>query len=149
MIDFSRTVPDSWSEHDRLANTPKGLGLHALVLDIDVGPLLQTQKLLDSVVFARRKGFRGALTAAELEMMNLTGDGNGFDIVMMPAAFREQVPTSNFFQRPGYERNPVAIRNNTVAALVAATNTVMDRESRLQGARDLGAAFDAAAGRAP
>ena len=28
---------------------------------------------------------------------------------------RELVPTSNFFQRSGYERNPVAIRHNTVA----------------------------------
>jgi hypothetical protein len=38
MIAFSRTVPDSWSAHDRLANTPKGWGIHALNLDIDVGP---------------------------------------------------------------------------------------------------------------
>jgi len=50
-----------------------------------------------------------------MEMMNLTGDGTGLDMVTMPQAMREQVPTSNFFQRSGYERNPVAIRNNTVA----------------------------------
>ena len=32
MISFCRSVPDSWSEHDKLANTPKGLAIHALNL---------------------------------------------------------------------------------------------------------------------
>ena len=141
MIEFSRSVPDDWVQHERLASLPQGLGIHAMNLDLDVGPLLQTQKLLDSVVFARRKGFLRELSASELEMMNLTGDGNGFDMISMPPDMREQVPTSNFFQRRGYERNPVAIRNNTVARLIAATDTKMDMESMLQGARDLAAAF--------
>jgi hypothetical protein len=141
MVDFCRSVPNAWSEHEKIANTPQGLAVHALNLDIDVGPLLQTQKLMDSVVFARRKGYKAPLSAAELEMMNLTGDGNGFDMVLMPPAMREQVPTSNFFQRGGYERNPVASRNNVVAKLIAATNTKMDREILLQGAKDLAAAY--------
>jgi hypothetical protein len=141
MIEFTRSVPDDWGEHDRLANMPQGLGVHAMNLDVDVGPLLQTQKLLDSVVFARRKGLSRELSASELEMMNLTGDGNGFDMISMPIEMREQVPTSNFFQRNGYERNPVAIRNNSVARLLAATDSKMDVESMLQGAKDLAAAF--------
>ncbi len=139
MVDFSRSVPDDWSQHDRLANTPKGLGVHALNLDIDVGPLLQVQKLRDSLVFARAKGYAAPLSAAELEMMNLTGDGNGIDMVMLPAAWRERVPTANFFQPGGYERNPVAIRNNVVAKLLAATDARMDEEAKLQGAKDLAA----------
>ena len=141
MVDFSRRVPDDWSEHERLANTPKGFAIHALNLDIDIGPMLQTQKLLDSVRFAQRKGRPGPLTAAELEMMNLTGDGNGFDMISLPADLRGQVPTSNFFQRSGYERNGVAIRNNTVEKLIAATDRKMDKEAQLQGATDLAAAF--------
>jgi len=141
MILFCRTVSDSWSEHDRLANTPKGLGIHALNLDIDIGPLLQTQKLLDSVLFARMKGLDHPLSAAELEMMNLTGDGNGFDMVTMPLAMRDKVPTSNFFQPQGLQHNPVAIRNNVVSKLIAVTNARMDQESKLQGAKDLAAAF--------
>jgi hypothetical protein len=141
MVAFARTVPNQWSEHEKLGNTAKGWGVHALNLDIDVGPLLQTHKLLTSIAFARQKGHKGALSAAELEMMNLTGDGNGFDIVSMPAALRERVPTSNFFRRSGYERNPVAIRNNTVAKLLAVTDQRMDRAATLQGARDLAAAF--------
>ena len=141
MVAFSRTVPDEWSQHEKLANTPQGWALHAMVLDIDVGPLLQTHKLLTSVVFARAKGHAAPLSAAELEMMNLTGDGTGLDMVTMPRAMREKVPTSNFFQRGGYERNPVAIRNDTVAKLLAVTDARMDSASQAQGARDLAAEF--------
>ncbi|MGC1444926.1 MAG: hypothetical protein WA837_05615 [Xanthobacteraceae bacterium] len=141
MVAFARSVPDDWNQHEILANTEKGLGVHALNLDIDVGPLLQTQKLLDSVVFARRKGVTKTLTAAELEMMNLTGDGNGFDMVTMPLQWREQVPTSNFFRPSGYFDNPVAQHNNVVAKLIAATDARMDEETRKQGARDLAAAL--------
>ena len=141
MVDFSRSVPDDWSAHERLAGTAKGLAIHALNLDLDVGPLLQTQKLLDSVEFARSRGYPGVLTAAELEMMNLSGDGNGLAIVTMPPEWRDRVPTSNFFQQGGYERNPIVIRNNVVAKLLAATNAVMDKESRLPGAKELAAYF--------
>jgi hypothetical protein len=141
MIAFARSVPDAWDQHEMLAATPKGLGVHALNLDLDLGPLLQTQKLLDSVVFARRKGWTATLTAAELEMMNLTGDGNGFDIVTMPPSWREKVPTANFFRPSGYADNPVAQRNNVVARLIAATDARMDEEIKKPGARELAAAF--------
>src|SRR5206468_4252998 len=141
MVAFARSVPDEWAAHEKLANTPQGWGAHAMVLDLDVGPLLQTHKLLTSVIFARNKGYTRPLTAAELEMMNLTGDGTGLDMVTMPQAMREKVPTSNFFQRSGYERNPVAIRHNTVAKLLAVTDARMDSNSNNQGAKDLAAAF--------
>jgi len=139
MIAFARSVPDAWSQHESLANTAKGLGVHALNLDLDVGPMLQTQKLVDSVVFARRKGLSRTLTAAELEMMNLTGDGNGFDMVTMPVSWRDQVPTANFFRPSGYADNPVAQRNNVVAKLIAATDARMDEEIKKPGARELAA----------
>src|ERR1700681_273476 len=141
MLAFTRTVPDEWAAHEKLANTPQGWAVHAMVLDIDVGSLLQTHKLLTSVLFARAKGYSRPLSAAELEMMNLTGDGTGLDMVTMPQALREQVPTSNFFQRGGYERNPVAIRHNTVAKLLDVTDRRMDSNSNLPGARELAAAF--------
>lgn len=141
MVAFTRTVPDDWSAHEKLANTAQGWAVHAMVLDIDVGPMLQTHKLVTSVIFARAKGYNRPLTAAELEMMNLTGDGTGLDMVTMPQAMREQVPTSNFFQRGGHERNPVAIRHNTVAKLLAITDERMDSNSSKPGARELAAAF--------
>ena len=141
MVAFSRSIPGNWSEHEKLGRTPQGWAVHALVLDVDVGPLLQTHKLLTSVHFARAKGYTRPLTAAELEMMNLTGDSTGLDMVTMPPAMRERVPTANFFQRGGYERNPVAIRHNTVAKLLAITDSRMDANSNLPGARELASAF--------
>src|SRR6267142_2404079 len=141
MVAYARSVPDEWAQHEKLGNMPQGWAIHAMVLDIDVGPLLQTHKLLTSVIFARARGFVRPLTGAELEMMNLTGDGTGLDMVTMPQPMREQVPTSNFFQRGGYERNPVAIRNNTVAKLLDVTDRRMDSNSNLPGAKDLAAAF--------
>lgn len=142
MIAFARSVPDRWSEHDRLAKTTAGgFGIHAAVLDIDIGPLLQVLKLSDSVRFARAKGYTTPLTAAELEIMNLTGDGNGFDIVTMPPALRARVPTANFFQQQGYERNPIARRTGVVGNLIADIESKMVRGLQAQGARDLAAVF--------
>src|SRR3954454_20886461 len=69
MVAFTLTVPDDWSAHEKLANTAQGWAVHAMVLDIDVGPMLQTHKLLTSVIFARAKGYNRPLSAAELEMM--------------------------------------------------------------------------------
>jgi hypothetical protein len=141
MVALARSVPDEWAQHEKMGDTPQGWALHAMVLDIDVGPMLQTHKLLTSVIFARAKGYNRPLTAAELEMMNLTGDSTGLDMVTMPQAMREQVPTSNFFQRSGYERNPVAIRHNTVAKLLTVTDSRMDSNSNLPGAKELATAF--------
>ena len=142
MFAFSRSVPDSWNEHDRLAKTTAGgMGIHAAILDIDIGPLLQVQKLLNSVRFARAKGYSAPLRAAELELMNLTGDGNGIDMVTMPQTLRERVPTANFFQQSGYERNPVARRTGVVAGLLADIEGKMTRASQSPGAKDLAAAF--------
>ncbi len=142
MIAFCRSLPHSWREYDKIAkHTAKGWGIHAAVLDIDIGPLLQVQKLLNSVKFARLKGYRVPLSAAELELMNLTGDGNGIDMVMMPQSFREKVPTANFFQPNGYARNPVARRTKVVAGLIAEIQRHMDRNAKTLGARELAAGF--------
>jgi hypothetical protein len=56
------------------------------------------------------------------------------------------VPTSNMFQRGGYDRNPVVRKFNTVAALLSATDAKMDTQSALPGAKELEAAFDVLAG---
>src|SRR5262249_16897069 len=94
MIAYTRSGRKPRSEQERVAKARVGgVGIHAAVLDIDLGPLLQVQKLTDSVRFARGKGYVIPLTAAELELMNLTGDGNGFDMVTMPQALRTRVPT--------------------------------------------------------
>jgi hypothetical protein len=111
--------------------------MHAAVLDRDIGPLLQTQKLLNSAQFAKRRGVTRPLTGAELELMNFTGDGNGIDMVSMPDALRAIVPTANFFQQRGYERNPIARRTGTVAKLIADMDTRMDRYLQNAGAKEM------------
>jgi hypothetical protein len=142
IVAYCRSLPHSWSEYDEIAkNTPKGWGIHAAIFDIDIGPLLQVQKLMDSVLFARAKGYMTPLYAAELELMNLTGDGNGIDMVMMPQAFRAKVPTANFFQPQGYARNPVARRTVVVNGLIAEIQDNMNRNAQTPGARELAAAF--------
>ena len=142
MIAYSRTVPHNWNEFDKLAKTtPGGIGIHAVILDRDIGPLLQVQKLVSSLQFARSKHYTAPLTAAELELMNLTGDGNGIDMVLMPQDLRARVPTANFFQQNGYERNPVARRTGTVAGLIADIEKQMVRGAQSPGAKELAAAF--------
>src|SRR5580692_2442092 len=69
MVAYAHSVQDDWSAHEKLADTPQGWAVHAMVLDIDVGPMLQTHKLLTSVIFARAKGYSRPLTTAELEFL--------------------------------------------------------------------------------
>jgi hypothetical protein len=142
IIAYCRSVPPQWSAYDNLAKkTRGGWGAHAAVLDIDIGPLLQVQKLVDSVRFAKSKGYTAPLSAAELELMNLTGDGNGIDLVTMPRELRERVPTANFFQPNGYARNPIAKRTGVVANLFAALESIIAREVHSPGAQEMAAAF--------
>ncbi len=57
MIAYCRSLPHSWAKYDEIAKTTqKGWGIHAAVLDIDVGPLLQVQKLLELGAVRARQG---------------------------------------------------------------------------------------------
>ncbi len=47
------------------------------------------------------RAMRAPLTAAELELMNLTGDGNGIDMVTMPQALRAQRADGEFLPAAG------------------------------------------------
>ncbi len=142
MIAFCRSVPQNWNEFDRLAKTTLGgMGVHAAILDRDIGPMLQVAKLVNSVRFARAKHYDAPLSAAELELMNLTGDGNGIDMVTMPPDLRARVPTANFFQQSGYERNPVARRTGVVANLLADIEGKMRQAAQSAGAKDLATSF--------
>src|SRR5919109_2415168 len=113
MLAVARGVPNEWSEHVRLAATPKGLAIHALNLDGDVGPWLQVVKLRGLKDEAKRAG-RGSLTGAEIELMNLAGPGTGLEM-MEPLG--RGVPTSNFFSQGAYGRNPI-VRDKTTGELL-------------------------------
>ncbi|MEJ2625145.1 MAG: hypothetical protein P8Z80_11545 [Pseudolabrys sp.] len=142
MIAVARSVPHSWSAYGRLAkHTAKGMGMHAVLLDVDIGPLLQVENLASSLHFAHVKGYQGRMSAAELELMNLAGAGNGIDMIMMPQSLRERVPTSNFFVASGYWRNPIARRTKVVAGLIAEIQNHINRAEKNAGAQELASAF--------
>ena len=67
-------------------------------------------------------------------------DSTGLDMVTMPAEYRAKVPTANFFQQIGYERNPVARRTGVVGNLIADIYNQMQRGAQAAGARELAAA---------
>lgn len=147
MIAFAKLVPSNWRDHDRwighrtLALTQEGKAIHSLNLDVDIGPLLQIQKLVDSVNFAKRKGFPRQMTGAELELLNLMGDPRGFDAITTPTALLTKVPSWNFFDADGYDANAI-VRGKTVAQLLSSIEDRVKEGSDLPGAKQLREALE-------
>ena len=139
MLANARKVPNAWSAHMRFAATRNGLGIHALNLDGDIGPMLQVIKLKGVREVAERAG-RATLTPAELELMNLAGPSTGLEM-MTPLG--RSAPTSNFFSRGGYQRNPV-VQERTGAELLAALDSRMDVHVKKSGAVEFATVFDEA-----
>lgn len=133
----ARAVGDSWPAHVKFGSTPKGQAMHAMNLDADVGPWMQIQKLDSTRDYAVKRGMP-VLTGGELEMMNLAGPSRGFEM-LTPIA--KDASTSNFFDRGGYERNPV-VHNKTAAQLLIRMNEIMDKNRAKDGARMFDLIFD-------
>jgi hypothetical protein len=138
MLQVARSVPNQWAEHVRLAGSERGMGIHTLNLDADVGPWLQTLKLRDVALFAAREGGRTSLTGGELEIMNLAGPRNGLDMLEPVGG---AMPTANFFSQGGYSRNSI-VRERTGAELLRALDERMDINIRRPGAVEFAAVFD-------
>jgi hypothetical protein len=136
------SVPFKWSAHVEFAGTPAGLGIHALNLDADVGPWLQVLKLKGLKDDAEKAG-RGALSGAEIELMNLAGPRTGLEM-MTPIG--RNMPTSNFFSEGGYYRNPV-VRDKTAAELLAALQARMEVHLKKPGSIEFAQVFDEVARR--
>jgi hypothetical protein len=137
MLRAARSVPNAWSAHQRFAMTPKGLGIHALNLDADVGPWIQVLKLRSLKDSAARYGYAD-LTGAEIELMNLAGPGTGLEM-MTPLG--RQMPTPNFFSEGGYSRNPV-VRDKTAAELLATLDQRMEVHLKKSGSIEFAQIFD-------
>jgi hypothetical protein len=135
-------VPDSWPAHVAYAKTANGLGMHALNLDGNVGPWMQVVKLRGIMEYASKKGLHH-LTGAQLELMNLAGPGSGLEMLQPPG---RDMPTSNFFERGGYERNPV-VHEKTGAQLLARLDEIMDRNVQKTRAQQFARIFDGVARR--
>lgn len=71
-------------------------GIHATIPDIDISPLLQVGEAAQLGPLSAPRGYGAPLTAAELELMNLTGDGNDSDrcddAAGVPCADRKFLP---------------------------------------------------------
>ena len=132
-----RAIPNEWSGHVKFGNTPKGLGIHALNLDADIGPWLQVIKLKGLKEEAERAG-RAQLSGAEIELMNLAGPRTGLEM-MEPVA--RGMPTSNFFSQGGYYRNTI-VREKTAAQLLAALDERMEVYLKKPGAIEFAQVFD-------
>ncbi len=135
----ARSVPNAWSAHQAYAKTPQGLGIHAINLDADIGPMLQAIKLLGLKEEAEKAGKTG-LKGCEMELMNLVGPGTGLEILLWPGAAAS--PTPNFFARKAYYVNKMA-QNLTGAGLLAELDRRMDMDISKPGAVEFAAAFDA------
>lgn len=128
---------NGWSEYIKFSKTSRGYAVHTLNLDADIGPMLQVHKLLAIKQFARKKGIN-LTSSAQLELMNLVGPGRGAE--MMSSAARD-VPTSNFFSRKGYERNPVS-KNLTSRQLLGKLGSIINKKMQKCGSLEFKTAFE-------
>ncbi len=139
MVRAARSVPNVWSAHVALARTPKGLGIHALNLDADIGPWLQVIKLKGVRDYATKAG-RPNLSGAEIELMNLAGPQTGLDM-MEPVG--RGMPTANFFTEKAYDRNPI-VKGRTSEGLLEALQQRMNANLLKAGSIEFAKVFDVA-----
>ncbi len=130
---------NNWREYVSFGKTKKGFAIHTLNLDADIGPKIQVKKLNKIITVASRKGHK-SISAAQLELMNLVGYGRGLE--MMRTAARK-APTSNFFSRGGYNRNPVA-KNLTASGLLKKLAVIIDKKRKKCGSVEFSKAFQQA-----
>ncbi len=139
MLHAARSVPNDWYRHVAFAQTPRGYGIHAINLDGDIGPWLQSEKLKGLKEFAARQGVTN-LSGEELELMNLSGPATGLEM-LQPVGLT--APTPNFFSRRAYYVNKM-VTGKTTAELLAEFTRRMDNSSKKPGALEFAQAFDAA-----
>jgi hypothetical protein len=137
MLHAAHSVPNDWYRHVDFAKTPQGYGMHAINLDGDIGPWLQSVKLRGLKDFAARKGVTN-LSGEELELMNLSGPATGLEM-MDPVGLT--APTPNFFSRRAYYINKM-VMEKTSAELLADFTKRMDNSSKKPGAVEFAQAFD-------
>lgn len=140
MLKAARTIPHRWDQHVAFARTQRGMGIHAINLDGDIGPWLQVVKLNGLKEMADKAGMPN-LTGAEIELMNLAGPGTALEM-MRPAA--KNAATTNFFERSAYFRNTI-VRDKTSAELLVALDKRMDQNLVNSGAIEFYETFREAA----
>lgn len=133
----AKRQPFEWEHHQAYAKTPDGMGIHALNIDGDVGPMMQAMKL-KGLKDTALKFDRPNLTGAELELMNLSGPVTGLEM-MMPLG--RKAPVTNSFTRRAYYVNKMVI-GLTGEQLLAELNRRMDDSMKTPGSQEFLAAFE-------
>ncbi len=139
MLKSARSMPNDWYRHVAFAETPAGYGMHAINLDGDIGPWLQSVKLRGLKDFAARKGVTN-MSGEEIELMNLSGPATGLEM-MQPVGLT--APTPNFFARRAYYVNKM-VTGKTSAELLSEFTRRMDSSTQKPGAVEFAQAFDEA-----
>ncbi len=134
-----KKVPFEWERHQAYAKTEAGMGVHALNIDADVGPMLQAMKLKGLKETAEKYN-RPNLSGPEMELMNLSGPVTGLEM-MQPAGLK--APVTNFFARRAYYVNKMVIGLKG-AELLAELDKRMTESMTTAGSQEFAAAFDAA-----
>jgi hypothetical protein len=137
MVRTAKSVPYRWSRHVQFSRTPRGMALHVMNMDGDIGPWMQVVKIADLKRMAERKG-RPRLSGAEIELMNLAGPATGLEMMLATGIDK---PTANFFSRRGYYRNSV-VRGRDSKGLLEALETRMQANIKNKGAQEFLAVFD-------
>ena len=132
-----KRVPYDWEKHQAYAKTQPGMGVHAINIDGDIGPMLQAIKL-KGLKETAEKYDRPKLKGAEMELMNLAGPVTGLE--MMQGA-GQKAPVTNFFARRAYYVNKMVI-GLTGEQLLAELDRRMDHDVTTPGSQEFAAAFD-------
>ncbi len=137
MVRAAKSIPYKWSRHVAYARTSRGMGLHVMNMDGDIGPWMQVVKLADLKRMAARKG-RPELSGAEIELMNLAGPATGLEMMTRTGINK---PSTNFFSRRAYYRNSV-VRGRRAGELIEALEGRMRQNIKNKGAQEFLAIFD-------
>ena len=140
MIANVRRVPKNWEADQVYAKTAEGMGIHAINLDGDIGPMLQAAKL-KGLKETAEKFERPSLSGAQMELMNLSGPVTGLEM-MLPAG--QKAPVTNSFTRRAYYVNKMVI-GLTGEQLLAELDRRMDNDIKSAGSQEFAAAFDSVA----
>ncbi len=137
MVRTAKSVPYKWSRHVSFSRTSRGMALHVMNMDGDIGPWMQVVKIADLKRMAADRG-RPRLSGAEIELMNLAGPATGLE--MMLETGRDKA-TTNFFSRRAYYRNSV-VRGRDAQGLLKALEERMRVNIKNKGAQEFLAVFD-------
>jgi hypothetical protein len=137
MVANVKRVPKDWVADQAYAKTDPGMGIHALNLDGDLGPMLQANKLKGLKDTADKFG-KPNLAGNEMEAMNLSGPVTGLEM-MLPAG--QKAPVTNFFARRAYYVNKMVV-GLTGEQLLAELDRRMTSDVNSAGAVEFAEAFD-------